>query len=894
MNIIFNLDTEINQVIGWRVLKTDNTLVTSGTTTVNGNSGNVSVGTLPDGNYIFQLNGISCNGTSNKAFSVSNNTSNCEYGPDIYSILLVTTNEIVFQFSASNVNRFKAQIKNNVNAVIKETEMVYLPTATPEDIAAAALPTKTVQFFNSSTVTFQFATPLTPQSGLTLNLQATSCISDVDSEPFSISIGTLAFSGGYPSYVATVDGGNLFIKINQTGNYLTIIHNDDTDTDFYNEVRSWTAETAVEFVDVPEGNYTITVDSLSADIEIVALEDVPEVVAAVGQFTTDFGGRTYTYNKTGKFEIGFNADGTLSDITLDINTGFTPNKVNGTNVFYLLGYSPFRVTNMDNSYTYAPFQNVFLEDGFYRIAQVITNGASNITEFSQRYAGWPPGIDKDNTLLSEIFITIKTNSADATDEDWLKLSRVQLFYNSPRYTEPDGTFGTYQYNQDKGSTAHQAFGINTTTENVGLVQPNTWRVWQYYVNNTHPTPTELYNWGRNNVVSHGLTRNSMFMDEVPENVGDDAYIYPLVQHVYRGALDGLRLTDPTLDVKDSGLYGSYGGDSYLQTWASSALDSSRSVYIEALTTKVWNTLLLGGAGWAGIAGYYAYGDINYRNVNIGFYFSMGHYMTPYSLVYHNERIKIGTKTYEGIDRERKWVPVTMPMVQNLSSNGIEWNSSGEVTKFPGGNFLSKMNNSVPWEEMYVLAFYSTWIGGGIAIWGAKFGGFGSDPTKVDLGINNPILSWDQGGDGGYGSFIPGVNGAPNGDPSGLYPIAFASPVDTAYAGWKKAKALKSRSTTIYHASYTSSRGSQIATAGSTGLHLNGFGPLNTGSYTLKDAYDAKKGLALVGSGPGGKVAVYYNGFLSAQEYEDDVTITHNGTNVNIGRVYGRHIKTLEF
>ena len=115
-----------------------------------------------------------------------------------------------------------------------------------------------------------------------------------------------------------------------------------------------------------------------------------------------------------------------------------------------------------------------------------------------------------------------------------------------------------------------------------------------------------------------------------------------------------------------------------------------------------------------------------------------------------------------------------------------------------------------------------------------------------------------------------------------------------YAGWKKAKALKSRSTTIYHASYTSSRGSQIATAGSTGLHLNGFGPLNTGSYTLKDAYDAKKGLALVGSGPGGKVAVYYNGFLSAQEYEDDVTITHNGTNVNIGRVYGRHIKTLEF
>lgn len=124
--------------------------------------------------------------------------------------------------------------------------------------------------------------------------------------------------------------------------------------------------------------------------------------------------------------------------------------------------------------------------------------------------------------------------------------------------------------------------------------------------------------------------------------------------------------------------------------------------------------------------------------------------------------------------------------------------------------------------------------------------------------------------------------------SGLADNLYATVIDVTMSGRQDAlKMVDGYADSIYYASYTSSRNNMVATPGDAGYHLNGFGALNLNFVPFKDAYDQQAGVSLFTKGQKGTGVAYYNGFLSADEYEDDVTISHNGVSKNIGRVYGR-------
>lgn len=56
---------------------------------------------------------------------------------------------------------------------------------------------------------------------------------------------------------------------------------------------------------------------------------------------------------------------------------------------------------------------------------------------------------------------------------------------------------------------------------------------------------------------------------------------------------------------------------------------------------------------------------------------------------------------------------------------------------------------------------------------------------------------------------------------------------------------------------------------------------------MKDLIEGKLAISLAGLGSAGDFLVYYNGFLSPHEFEDDVILTRgNGQSVNLGRVMG--------
>jgi starvation-inducible outer membrane lipoprotein len=60
---------------------------------------------------------------------------------------------------------------------------------------------------------------------------------------------------------------------------------------------------------------------------------------------------------------------------------------------------------------------------------------------------------------------------------------------------------------------------------------------------------------------------------------------------------------------------------------------------------------------------------------------------------------------------------------------------------------------------------------------------------------------------------------------------------------------------------------------------------------MKDGADQKCATPLIGQGPAGRVAIFNNGFLSPDEYEEGVTLTHGSWSIPIpGRIYGGQTK----
>jgi hypothetical protein len=633
---------------------------------------------------------------------------------------------------------------------------------------------------------------------------------------------------------------------------------------------------------------------------IVANSDV------IGTYTKRAGNREFTYNRTPVLELQFNGDGTITDITPGIQFDGNTNRIGDKRVFYMIGYSVFGNTQPDGSKTYNAFKDVYLPDGIYSIRQFVVDASvcANIEEFTQKLSGWNNGVTYRNGKLSEINLSVKTldGSSPTSVPSWLKVSRAQQLSKAGLNFTADGTFSAYNIKSGVNPSAYQKMGVNTELQFDGnSSQPNTWKIFKWAVDHAKPSRQELYDNGRNIGRLFGINKNTVVSDEYPENTqGQDPEIDVKMHEFYKGVLDHIKLTNPGINKNQTNLYGSYGMDDYNKLINKDMLRGSRKHFEESLTSHVHKIYDPSTQEWGVDAVYYSAGDIDVRNVNTSYYMYNDIRMIPYELCYVNERIKIGTKTYQNKDRESKWIALSWGSTETLVRDpndqvvGIELSRTGDIIPYANGEVLAEFNTPVAavWDEYFPLGFYSTWIGDGVALWGG--GSIGEDVTKLNYPSHgNQPIKWTSTG-GKQMNYVSGQNGAPKNDSNGLAVTLHTSPIDAAYAGWKLAKSIKGRSQTIYHSSYSSSLGSFSANAGNAGLYLNGFGPVNKNLFVVKDAYDQKKGLALVGQGSEGNIAVYYNGFLSQHEFEDNVIINFGGHSINLGRVYGRQIITKSF
>ena len=101
--------------------------------------------------------------------------------------------------------------------------------------------------------------------------------------------------------------------------------------------------------------------------------------------------------------------GNISDVTQGITSG-TPNKRNGNNLFYMIGYSFFVTTNPSGN-VYKPFQDVHLPEGIHTIRRYDMKADKIQTQqqFEERLNGYPAdwGVNMHNGRLNEITITIR-------------------------------------------------------------------------------------------------------------------------------------------------------------------------------------------------------------------------------------------------------------------------------------------------------------------------------------------------------------------------------------------------------------------------------------------------------------------------------------------------------
>jgi hypothetical protein len=661
--------------------------------------------------------------------------------------------------------------------------------------------------------------------------------------------------------------------------------------------------TGASIVSSDPGTYTAKctsgpcVSNASNSVVITQTVGCGTITGPLGAYSTVIGGREFTYNKTPEFTLQFNPDGTITDATSGLSFDGTTNKINNNRVYYQIGYKIFENANG----TYNRMQNLYLPDGIYVIRQFICNEnvIPNLAQFKSGITGWNNGVTAANSRLSEIFLSIRTTGTSNSSiiPGWLKVSRN---FNFPSVAQPKNLatidkFFCLVY-QNRGTTAadYQVLGVNTDMDYSNpAAQPNTWNTVKWpSVGAATMTNQALYNYGNGWIQRSGDSKRFVLTDEIPENAnGEDPSIYSRIYHFYKGAYDRLVSNAGVTDKRQTGLYGPYGQDNI--TINTNFLKyASRVDFEKSLTTHVHKIQDPATGNWAGDADYYTSGQINVRNMNVAYYLKTDSHYIPYELVYANERIKIGTKTYQNQDRESNWMTFSWHKVEpdlGLTDGqgnrvGIEYSSSGELIPFANGTILSKDNLEIPalWDEYANMAFWSTVVGKGVALWNGPGGRFGNDATKFNWWREGQQVYWTPTG-ASQENYVSQQNSSPETNGSGLEARLWSCPGDAAYAGMEAAWNIRDRIATLLHASYISSRGSFTANPGSAGLHLNGFGILNNNLFVVRDAFDAKKGLAIVGNGAAGSVIIYYNGFLSQHEYEDDVTVSGH----NLGRVYGR-------
>lgn len=599
---------------------------------------------------------------------------------------------------------------------------------------------------------------------------------------------------------------------------------------------------------------------------------------AVGTFETKAGGRSYSWSKSPKLVIKFNDDGTLSDDTPGLANA---SSFEGKNSYYMVNYGHFH-----EGKKYKTFQNIYLPDGAVTIRRFDSDPSKigSYEKFKNNLHGYPQsdGVNRYTTQLSEVNLTIRTDAVPGIP-GWLKISRTLNFIdNVPDRVFDSKVFAIESINHGDDAKNYHDKGVYTSNTFSGPA-PLSFRTYKFPRDLAPGEPKfsddELVNFLRGHINQWKLTPKSVITDEVPENAqGQDGSIYSRMALSYKGALELLQDRYPGTKKRDTNLYGSYGVDQFTGFLSKDAINMSRPDLIKWIGSH--NT------------DYFTSGHYKYRNVNADYYMYNGVRMIPYELLVTNERVKVSTKTMPGGDWESNWIVFGTTLCQTLVMGdagpmGVEENHTGEIIPYPEGEILRYPSANSMIGEHYELGFWSTLIGNGIVLWGP--GGFGTDKNKISYSTpNNWPIRWRKKGQSNWQEYKPGKDGAPANVDSGLADNLYATVIDVTMSGRQDAlKMVDGYADSIYYASYTSSRNNMVATPGDAGYHLNGFGALNLNFVPFKDAYDQQAGVSLFTKGQKGTGVAYYNGFLSADEYEDDVTISHNGVSKNIGRVYGR-------
>lgn len=695
-----------------------------------------------------------------------------------------------------------------------------------------------------------------------------------------------------------------------------------TDRVHFGSVKPNSNREQITYPGLNPGTYTLNISGNTCKSEVKSIQLIikspsggvvdppivrpPPVIGeskVLGAYTERKNGRSFTFNKTPVLALKFNEDGTLSDATEGLNTSGKIHTLGGKNVFYAIGYSIDETITGD----YRGFQNVYLPDGIYTIRQFVVDAGRipNLEAFRKGFNGWGDnGVNQNNGQVSEIFISIFSDQKQGNNSvpDWLRVSRVlnaPFVLPSMDWAPYNRTFSTGYINKGDSQAKYQRVGMQPYIElSNPASQPDTWHTIKSG-HHGYQSDDLLAGLGRHFSERMGPSARSVVTGELEENSqGTDPDFYGRGQLVYKAAMDLYKERGIATNPLYTGLFGDYGGDDYHGFFNKNLLFYGRSDFEKSLTTDLHKGYGdLGGNNFGFKSNdheYYTRDHIGVRNLNHKEYFWNRLYYMPYELIYVNEKAKLGTKTWQGVDRERKVSLFTTDKIESFVMNNqggkinIEQARTGEIIPFEGGEILTRQNLQppVPWDEMYTAALWSMLITGGIQIWDAPGSTFGQDASKLHW-WSDQYVGWRKSGQRDFQPYNSSQNGAPESSGDGLIHSLYASPIDAAAAGAQVVYDIRDRIERISFTSYKSSLGEFIAKPGEAGFNLNGFGPINKKLFTYRDAMDQKKGIALICEGKDGAALVYYNGYLSPRDYEDSVIIRYAGQDYNLGRVYGR-------
>lgn len=619
-----------------------------------------------------------------------------------------------------------------------------------------------------------------------------------------------------------------------------------------------------------EGNNCVsTVDSVAFTVSSYV---PPASGSLLGVYTETVGGRTYYTSKSPGFVLGKNLDGTVSDITPGLNTtGNITRTSSGRYRYYRLSLTDFE----SETGAYVKLQNIYLPDGLY--SWHVFDCDSLVPNYEQFKIIWPSNVNgthaKHHALQYKVETTIPTGINVVPS--WLKLSRKLQFptYGTPKdwYTINKWVAITDLNVETDYVTAYKAIGVAPHVVPANP-QPHT-----FYTDKVAPLPAprpsknDFYHKGRGSASILGTSLRSVYTDEFPEN--QTFSVYGDTSEYYRGVGEMLTAATGVTEVKNMGVFGSYGGEEYIQWFNSEPLYGALQTYKEAVTNKVHHAYMPGGAGWGGVAEYFTSQNHIYRNVTQSIYFNQLTEDVVMEIIYKSERLKIATKTYQGIDRERNSIFFTMPYYQDLNGDSVLFQNSGETIPFPNGELdVFALFMGLDWKTGFKIGFWSCLIAEGFAFWNSPGHRLGSDTSKLARdGQESSWATWRP-TVGSPEPYVSGQNGAPTLGDTGVNHTLVASSMDAAYAGSEVYWNIKDRvNITLSHVAYTSTRGGYVPTGGDGGLlNLNGHGPLNRNCFDLWYIVNGKKGIALKGVGTAGNVIIYENTHLSQHLYEDIV------------------------